>query len=42
MMEGPFFIDTLEGMGPEIIAQGLNEVGPNLRAAVSIDVLKGR
>ena len=40
MMEGTFFIDALEGMSSEVIAQGLDEVSPNLRAAVGIDVLE--
>lgn len=41
MVEGAFFIDTLEGMRPEVIAQGLDEVGPCLGTAVSVEVLKG-
>ena len=40
MVEGAFFIDTLEGMRPEVIAQGLDEVGPCLGTAVSVEVLK--
>lgn len=37
MVEGAFFIDTLEGMRPEVIAQGLDEVGPCLGTAVSVE-----
>ena len=41
MMESPFFIDALKGMSPEIIAQGLDEVSPNLGTAVGVNVLEG-
>ena len=41
VMEGTSFIDALEGMGAEVVAQGLNEVGPNFGAAVGIEVLQG-
>ena len=41
MMESAFFIDALERMGAEVIAQGLDEVGPDLGTAVSVEVLKG-
>ena len=41
MMEGAGFIDALERMGAEIVAQGLDEVGPDLGTAVGIEVLQG-
>ena len=40
MMEGAGFIDALERMGAEIVAQGLDEVGSDLRAAVGVEVLE--
>lgn len=41
MMEGAGFIDALECMGAEVVAQGLDEVGPDLGTAVGIEVLQG-
>ena len=40
VMEGSGFIDALERMGAKIVAQGLDEVGSDLRAAVGVEVLE--
>ena len=41
VMERAVFIDALERVGTEVVAQGLNEVGADAFAAVRIQVCQG-